>query len=79
MQTSGHHPTVLEAGRALALIRMGLCLMFRLLRVSESATAWIGGLPLPMIASSALALAAPGRTWGVDGWLARRFRQMPLW
>lgn len=47
--------------------------------VSEWGTAWIWELLFPMIAAFALALDRPGRTWGVDGWLARRFPGLPLW
>ncbi len=47
--------------------------------VSEWGTAWIWELLFPMIAAFALALDTPGRTWGLDAWLARRFPQYPFW
>lgn len=47
--------------------------------VSEWGTAWIWELLFPMIAAFALALDTPGRTWGLDAWLARRFPRLPLW
>jgi uncharacterized membrane protein YphA (DoxX/SURF4 family) len=47
--------------------------------ISEWGTAWIWELLFPMIAAVALALDTPGRTWGLDAWLARRYPRLPLW
>lgn len=60
-------------------IALGAAVFLSALWVSEWGTAWIWELLFPMIASFALAFAAPGRTWGIDGWLARRFPHVPLW
>jgi uncharacterized membrane protein YphA (DoxX/SURF4 family) len=40
--------------------------------VSEWGTAWIWELLVPMGAALAVSLGAAGRTWGIDGLLARR-------
>jgi uncharacterized membrane protein YphA (DoxX/SURF4 family) len=47
--------------------------------VSEWGTAWIWELLVPVMASLALAVGRAGRTWGVDAWLARRWRSSPWW
>ena len=60
-------------------IALGAALFLTSLWVSEWGTAWIWELLFPMIAAFALALAPSGRTWGVDGWLARRYPHLPLW
>ncbi len=41
--------------------------------VSEWGTAWIWELLVPVLASLALAVGRAGRTWGIDGLLARRW------
>ena len=47
--------------------------------VSEFGTAWIWELLVPVLASLGLAIGSAGRTWGVDGWLARRWPNAPWW
>src|SRR6266403_1471424 len=41
--------------------------------VSEWGTSWIWELLVPLLSSLALAVGSAGRTWGDDGWLARRW------
>jgi uncharacterized membrane protein YphA (DoxX/SURF4 family) len=41
--------------------------------ISELGTAWIWELGMPVIVAFALAWARPGRTWGMDALLARRY------
>jgi uncharacterized membrane protein YphA (DoxX/SURF4 family) len=45
--------------------------------ISEWGTAWIWELLVPVMASLALAVGRAGRTWGVDGLLARRWPSSP--
>ena len=47
--------------------------------VSEWGTAWIWELLVPVLASLGLAIGRAGRTWGIDGWLARRWPNAPRW
>ncbi len=47
--------------------------------VSEWGTAWIWELLVPVLASLALAVGRAGRTWGLDGWLARRRPDSHWW
>jgi uncharacterized membrane protein YphA (DoxX/SURF4 family) len=47
--------------------------------VSEWGTSWIWELLVPVMASLALSIGRAGRTWGVDGWLARRWPDSPWW
>jgi uncharacterized membrane protein YphA (DoxX/SURF4 family) len=47
--------------------------------ISEWGTAWIWELLVPVLASLALALGRAGRTWGVDGVLARKNAFSPWW
>jgi uncharacterized membrane protein YphA (DoxX/SURF4 family) len=41
--------------------------------VTEMGTAWIWELGMPVIVAFSLAWARPGRTWGVDAVVARRY------
>jgi uncharacterized membrane protein YphA (DoxX/SURF4 family) len=41
--------------------------------VTELGTSWIWELAMPVIVAFSLAWARPGRTWGVDALLARRY------
>jgi uncharacterized membrane protein YphA (DoxX/SURF4 family) len=41
--------------------------------LSELGTAWIWELAIPVIVAFSLASARPGRTWGVDAVVARRY------
>jgi len=47
--------------------------------ISEWGTAWIWELLVPVLASLALSIGSAGRTWGVDGLLARRRPSSLLW
>ncbi len=47
--------------------------------ISEWGTAWIWELLVPMMASLGLAIGSAGRKWGVDAWLAERWRSAPWW
>ena len=47
--------------------------------VSEWGTAWVWELLVPVVASLALSVGRAGRTWGVDGWLAKRKPSSPWW
>jgi uncharacterized membrane protein YphA (DoxX/SURF4 family) len=62
--------------RPVALIA---CAFLASLWVSEWGTAWIWELLVPVLASLGLALGRAGRTWGLDGWLARRYPHSRWW
>lgn len=47
--------------------------------LSELGAAWIWELLIPTIAAAALVAARPGRIWGVDALLSRRWPRVPLW
>ena len=47
--------------------------------LSELGAAWIWELLIPTIAAAALAVASPGRTWGVDALLSRRWPSARIW
>jgi uncharacterized membrane protein YphA (DoxX/SURF4 family) len=47
--------------------------------LSELGAAWIWELLIPTITAAALAATRPGRTWGVDALLARRWPKLPIW
>ena len=47
--------------------------------LSELGAAWIWELLVPTIAAAALALARPGRTWGLDAFLSRKWPKLPIW
>jgi len=47
--------------------------------ISEWGTSWIWELLVPLLSSLALSVGSAGRTWGVDGWLARRWPSSPWW
>lgn len=67
---------VLGVGSRAVALAAGLFLTS--LWVSEWGTAWIWELLFPMIAAFALAAAPSGRTWGLDGLLARRYPRVPI-
>jgi uncharacterized membrane protein YphA (DoxX/SURF4 family) len=60
-------------------VALAAALFLTSLWISEWGTAWIWELLFPVIAAFALALDRPGRTWGLDAWLARRYPRLPLW
>lgn len=70
---------LLVAGALSRPVALAAAFFLTSLWVSEWGTAWIWELLFPMIAAFALALDTPGRTWGLDAWLARRFPTLPLW
>jgi thiosulfate dehydrogenase [quinone] large subunit len=47
--------------------------------LSELGAGWVWELLVPTIAAAALALSRPGRTWGVDALLSRRWPKLPIW
>ncbi len=71
--------TLLVLGVLSRPVALAAAVFLTSLWVSEWGTAWIWELLFPMIAAYALALSTPGRTWGLDAWLARRFPHLPLW
>ncbi len=71
--------TLLVLGVLSRPVALAAAVFLTSLWVSEWGTAWIWELLFPMIAAYALALDTPGRTWGLDAWLARRFPHLPLW
>lgn len=70
---------LLVAGALSRPVALAAAVFLTSLWISEWGTAWIWELLFPMIAAFALACDTPGRTWGVDGWLARRFPHLPFW
>lgn len=47
--------------------------------LSELGAAWIWELLIPTVAAAALAATRPGRTWGLDALLSRRWPRLPIW
>ena len=47
--------------------------------ISEWGTSWIWELLVPVLASLGLAIGRAGRKWGIDAWLAQRWRSSPWW
>ncbi len=47
--------------------------------LSELGTAWIWELLVPTIAAAALAATRPGRTWGADARLSKKWPRLPIW
>ena len=47
--------------------------------LSELGAAWIWELLIPIIASGCLVATRPGRTWGVDALLSKRWPRLPFW
>jgi uncharacterized membrane protein YphA (DoxX/SURF4 family) len=47
--------------------------------ISELGAAWIWELLIPTIAAAALVATRPGRTWGVDALLSKRWPNLPIW
>src|SRR5580704_5614841 len=92
MAAAASHAAIAAPLQALTEIGLGVLLVIGLLTrpaaavaflylaslwVSEWGTAWIWELLVPVIASLALAVGQAGRTWGVDGLLARRRPSSP--
>ena len=64
---------LLISGTATRLVAAAAAAFLFTLWLSELGTAWIWELAIPVIVAISLALARPGRTWGVDALLARRY------
>ena len=94
MSFMANHAAMAAPMQALTEISLGILLIIGLLTrpvalvaflylgslwVSEWGTAWIWELLVPVLASLALVVGRAGRTWGVDGWLARRWPSAPWW
>lgn len=47
--------------------------------LSELGAAWIWELLIPTIAAAALVATRPGRTWGLDAFLSRKWPKLPIW
>jgi uncharacterized membrane protein YphA (DoxX/SURF4 family) len=70
---------LLVTGTVSRLVALAAAFFLTSLWISEWGTAWIWELLFPVISAFALAVDHPGRTWGLDGWLARRYPRVPLW
>jgi uncharacterized membrane protein YphA (DoxX/SURF4 family) len=66
----------LVAGIATRVVAAAAGAFLFTLWVTEFGTSWIWELAMPIVVAFALAWARPGRTWGVDALLARRY---PKW
>ena len=64
---------LLVTGTAARLVAAAAGAFLFSLWLSELGTAWIWELAIPVILAFSLAWAGPGRTWGVDALLARRY------
>lgn len=64
------------ASRAVALAVAGF---LGSLWISELGTAWVWELLMPTLTALALAAGRPGRRWGLDAVLARKYPGIPLW
>ena len=88
------HAAVAAPMQAMTEISLGVLLLIGLLTrpvafvafgflaslwVSEWGTSWIWELLVPLLSSLALSVGSAGRTWGVDGWLARRWPSSSWW
>lgn len=69
----------LVTGTASRLFAAGAAAFLFSLWVSELGAAWIWELAIPTVVAIALVVTRPGRTWGVDALLARRFGPSPIW
>jgi uncharacterized membrane protein YphA (DoxX/SURF4 family) len=64
---------LLVAGAATRVVAAAAGAFLFGLWVSELGTSWIWELAMPVVVAFSLAWAQPGRTWGVDALLARRY------
>ena len=71
--------TALVTGTASRLAAAAAAGFLFTLWLSELGTAWVWELLVPTLVSAALALTRPGRTWGVDVLLSRRWPKLPIW
>src|SRR5258707_13883104 len=94
MRLLASHAAMVAPMQAMTEISLGVLLVIGLLTrpvafvafgvlaslwVSEWGTSWIWELLVPLLSSLALSVGSAGRTWGVDGWLARRWPSSPWW
>src|SRR5271163_1490734 len=94
MAAAASHAAMAAPMQAITEIGLGILLVIGLLTrpaafvaflylaslwVSEWGTAWIWELLVPVLASLGLAIGSAGRTWGLDGFLARRWPSSPWW
>jgi uncharacterized membrane protein YphA (DoxX/SURF4 family) len=63
----------LVAGVATRVVAAAAGAFLFTLWVTELGTSWIWELAMPVVVAFSLAWARPGRTWGVDALLARRY------
>ena len=63
----------LVAGAATRVVAAAAGAFLFSLWVTELGTSWIWELAMPVVVAFSLAWARPGRTWGVDALLARRY------
>ena len=63
----------LVAGIATRVVAAAAGAFLLTLWVTELGTSWIWELTMPVVVAFSLAWARPGRTWGVDALLARRY------
>ena len=71
--------TALVTGTASRLVAAAAAGFLFTLWLSELGTAWVWELLVPTLVSAALALTRPGRTWGIDALLSRRWPKLPIW
>ena len=69
----------LMTGTASRLVAAAAAGFLFTLWLSELGAAWIWELLVPTIAAGALAMARPGRTWGLDAHLSKRWSNLPIW
>lgn len=69
----------LVTGTASRLVAAAAAGFLFTLWLSELGAAWIWELLIPTIAAAALAATRPGRAWGVDALLSRRWPKLPIW
>src|SRR5277367_2850152 len=92
MGLAANHAAMAAPLQAMTEISLGILLVIGLLTrpaafvaflylgslwISEWGTAWIWELLAPVLASLGLAIGRAGRTWGLDGFLARRWPTSP--
>jgi uncharacterized membrane protein YphA (DoxX/SURF4 family) len=69
----------LVTGTASRLVAAAAAGFLFTLWLSELGAAWIWELLIPTIAAAALVATRPGRTWGLDSFLSRKWPKLPIW
>jgi uncharacterized membrane protein YphA (DoxX/SURF4 family) len=69
----------LVTGTASRLVAAAAAGFLFTLWLSELGAAWIWELLIPTIAAAALVATRPGRTWGLDAFLSRKWPKLPIW